>query len=365
MKKQKLFFLFIIISLFSNSICFSQADNVTAASIAEQSGIAIEKVESGIAITEKYSSLIENMKQNEAMDVKSKRQSINSLQKVLKAELLTAFGDAETLNTFQKVKAQLNRQNKMMLNEEDRTALNKEITEYLNKAYHPIVKEERLALDSKLAKTDKEKLAEYRLKIMDAQKALVEKQQACLSANDRRCRLELARLKKSVNGLKKEFSNWSGTVEHFEYSLNKLNNNKANWLPELNGILAKYYQNVDTADYPIKALSLLKFDKPMPYLFLNTDKIEMELADYSNAGKIIWINQADAYCQLEYSIDKKARVLIHIIDANQQVIERIEEAIREPGIYSTQLSKNYETGLYFIRLILNGNDVDAGKFLKS
>ena len=63
-------------------------------------------------------------------------------------------------------------------------------------------------------------------------------------------------------------------------------------------------------------------------------------------------NPVEDYTVFEYSVKKRSKVNINIYDPNGKLVEKIEEKIKEPGVYSRMwnLKGGISNGTYYYRL---------------
>jgi len=355
--------IFILVFCSINVSAQNEKANSITSTIHDKTGIPINKVEQANNIFNRYTSLIENLKAKENAPLKERRKQINTLKQAMKVELETVLS-ADEFQKFQKALNTEKQKEKAFLTDEERKAMQAEIQIFLKESYFPVVKEERLTLEKQFSQDTQQKIETYKSDMLKRQNNLKEKQIACKEAKkfeQRKCLKAVKALKKENQDQTKNYKDWLLANDPFSHSLNTINNKKKNWQNAINKILTKYYVNIDTSDFPIKANYFLKHSNPINFAFLDTEKLAMFDEDFSTYGKIDFTYCANGKPWVTYQIDKAVNVTIQVITCQSTLEQNINEATLETGFYKNDLSANLTPGLYIVRLLLNGTLADAKK----
>jgi len=334
-------------------------------SISEKTGISITKIEQTTTIFNRYTVLIANLKNKEGTPLKERRKQINTLKQAMKVELETVLSSEELLE-FQKTLAIEKQKEASILSDDVRKTMFTEIRTYLKKAYFPLVKEERLALEKQLDLTALHKIESHKNEMTKLQLTFREKQKSCKTLNmreQRKCMKTVRDLKKEVQSNNKACKDWLQSNETFENVFSNIKDKKQTWQTEVYKILSKYYVNMDTAEFPVKPNHFLKHTAPLSFAFLDAEKLAWQDEDFSTYGKIDFAHHENGRSWVSYQLEKAAHATIQVLSHNITMDQNINEAKLEAGIYKTELSTSLESGLYIVRLILNGKLADAKKII--
>jgi len=361
--KYVIFYLFIFI--YNTNITVAQNDNglELVDGISKRTAINTDKVEKAIYAYKRYESLIKNVRNGNTEDVKKQRQQINALRQSMQVELGTIL-NSEELSKFQKALSIEMRLAKSVLNEDERKAMFKEVNDYLSKNSYPFVKEERLALDKRLNEKMKLKIENFKKGFATSQKQLKAKQNECRQTGireKRKCNQALKKMKIDLKALNEDFKIFLQSSTTYQNSHKKIREEQIEWNKSVSTILKKYYIDLDTAEYPVKSKSFLKYTNLFGYAFLNTDRLELFDEDFSTYGKIYSLlgRTSTVLCEIE----KAGNATLQIISSNGEIKEVINEGVLEPGLYETILAENLAPGLYFVRLMIFGTQADVAKLI--
>lgn len=353
-----------VVVLTLNSINLSgqaeKASSLTQA-IHKKTGIATNKVEQAIQIFNRYTNLIENLKNKETLALKDRRKQINTLKQALKVELETVLS-ADELPKFQKELSIEKQKNKALLTDDERKAMYAEVQNLLKETYFPVVKEERLALEKQLDQNTRLKIKSYKSDLMKRQNILKEKQESCNTAKKfekRKCLKAIKTLKTENQDKTKIYKDWLLSNETFSHAFNNINQQKEAWQTAINKILTKYYVDIDTADFPVKANYFLKQSAALNFAFLDAEKLAWIDEDFSTYGKIDFTYYMNGQPWVVYHINNAVNVTIQVVSSHSILEQNINEARLEANSYKNDLSTSLTSGLYLVRLLLNGTLADV------
>jgi len=329
--------------------------------IHDKTDIPLTKVEQATKIFKRYTNLIESLKNKENTPIKERRKQINTLKQALKVELETVLS-ADELQKFQKAIATEKQKETALLTDEERKAMYAEVQNFLKEAYFPVIKDERLALEKQLNQDTQQKIKTYKNDMLKRQNTLKEKQKTCKAAKkfeQRKCLKAVKALKKENQDQTKIYKEWLLADKTISQALNTINDKKMNWQNTINKILKQYYVNIDTADFPVKANYFLKHSTPLNFAFLDAEKIAWLDEDFSTYGKIDFTYCMNGQPWVSYQIDKAVNVTIQVVSSQSVLEQNINEALLEADSYKNDLSTNLTSGLYLVRLLLNGTLADV------
>jgi len=354
----------LVLTLYSMSLR-GQDEKATSLTnvINKKTGIAIDKVEQATQIFNRYTNLIENLKNKETLPLKERRKQINTLKQALKVELETVLS-ADELQKFQKELSIEKQKEKALLTDDERKTMSTEVQNFLKEAYFPVIKEERIALEKQLDQNTRQKINSYKSDLQKRQNALKEKQKTCKTLKkfeQRKCLKAVKELKKENQDKTKIYK--SGLLENeiFSQAFNTINQQKMEWQTSINKILAKYYEDIDTADYPVKANYFLKQNAALTFAFLDAEKLAWIDEDFSTYGKIDFTYIINGQPWVVYHINDAVNVTIQVVSSQSILEQNINEAMLKADSYKNDLSTNLTSGLYLVRLLLNGTLADVKK----
>lgn len=352
-------------SCFINALAQNNNTADLSAAIAKRTSINVDKIKNAVTVFQRYDSLIKNVRAKNTDDKKKQRQQMNALKQSMQVELATILNKEELSKFQQSLSIEIKLANSI-LSEEERKTMYKAINDYLNKNSFPFVKDERLGLDKLLVDSVKLKIKNYKQNLAASQKELKVKQKECKQAKARerrKCNQTQKKIKENLKQLNQNCKTYLQNNNVFSDSYKKIKAKKHSWEEQVSLILKKYYKDLDTAQYPVKANNFLKYTNLLGYAFINTERLELFDEDFSTYGKINGSNIFEQSPTIFFELEKKGNVTFQIINANTNIEQTVNEGVLERGLHSSNLAKDLPKGLYFVRMLVYGTQANVIKLV--
>lgn len=353
------------LSCFINALAQNSNTTDLSTAIAKRTSINIDKIENAVTVFQRYNSLIKNIRAQSTDDKKKQRQQMSALKQSMQVELATIL-DKEELSKFQQALSIEMKLANSILSEEERKTMYKAINDYLNKNSFPFVKDERLRLDKLLVDSIKLKIKNDKEALAIAQKELKVKQKECRQAKARerrKCNQTQKQIREELKQLNQNCKTYLQNNNVFSDSYKKIKAKKHSWEEQVSLILKKYYKDLDTAQYPIKANNFLKHTNLLGYAFINTERLELFYEDFSTYGKINSLNVFKQSPTIFFELEKKGNVTFQVINVNNNIEQTVNEGVLERGLYNSNLAKDLPKGLYFVRMLIYGTQANVIKLV--